>query len=110
VRNITKRFLSRIGYLVDAAAGGAEALELFRRNPGAYSCVILDIGLPDMDGEEVMRAMLAAEPSARIIGSSGKDEAEGLARLRESGMYAYLQKPYAMEDLQALVEEALRGR
>jgi DNA-binding response OmpR family regulator len=109
VRKITMRFLSGFGLETEGAAGGAEALGLFEGNPGAYACVVLDIGLPDLDGEEVLRRMLAADPDARVIGSSGNDEAEELARLLEIGMYAYLQKPYGMEDLKAAVEKALGG-
>ena len=104
------RLLERRGYIVELAHDGITALEKARTfSPAA---VLLDIGLPGMDGYEVARRM-RAEPRAAgaiILALSGYGQEEDRARSRASGFDHHLVKPIDFGVLQTLLGEFLRNR
>src|SRR5258708_37380118 len=60
IQDFISRALSRVGYAIDCASGGADAVRLFRASE--YCLVILDLVMPDMDGREVLAELLRANP------------------------------------------------
>ena len=92
-------FLSSIQYSVDTAADGREALFLGQEHP--YDVAIIDIGLPEIDGIEVIKKLREDEISFPIIILTARghwqDKVEGL----EAGADDYLAKPFHNEELQA---------
>jgi two-component system KDP operon response regulator KdpE len=93
------------GYEVTTAPTGGEALtEARRRPPGA---VILDLGLPDIDGIEVIRG-LRAWTRAPIIVLSGRTGSGDKITALDAGADDYVSKPFAMEELFARLRAALR--
>jgi two-component system KDP operon response regulator KdpE len=97
------------GYRVVGATSGEEALAVFRASPPDVT--VLDIGLPGIDGLEVVRR-LRATPSlraARVIVSSA--HASGDVRRLTQALHciAYLTKPFSTKELVATVEDALAG-
>jgi two-component system KDP operon response regulator KdpE len=92
-------------YEVDLAATGEQGLDLAaRRHPDA---VILDLGLPGMDGLEVIRGLRGWSTVPIIILSARSDEAEKVAAL-DAGADDYVPKPFGMDELMARVRAALR--
>jgi PAS domain S-box-containing protein len=99
------RFLSRHGYDVLTASDGAQALETARMQ--LPEVVLLDIGLPGLDGYEVAE-LLRREPGcaeALIIAISGYGQEQDLARSRAAGFDAHLVKPIDYEELLALLSQ-----
>jgi CheY-like chemotaxis protein len=97
--------LEESGYAVAAAATGAEALRLAaERNP---DLVLLDLGLPDMNGLDVARLIRAdpATASIPLVALTGRDDETDRGALLAAGCAAYLVKPV---DTQRLIE-ALPG-
>jgi two-component system KDP operon response regulator KdpE len=93
------------GYEVDLASTGEQGLDLAaRRHPDA---VILDLGLPGMDGTEVIRGLRGWSHIPIIILSARSDEAEKVAAL-DAGADDYIPKPFGMDELMARVRAALR--
>jgi two-component system KDP operon response regulator KdpE len=93
------------GYEVDLAATGEQGLDLAaRRHPDA---VILDLGLPGMDGEEVVRGLRGWSRVPIIILSARGDEAAKVAAL-DAGADDYVPKPFGMDELMARLRAALR--
>jgi PAS domain S-box-containing protein len=107
VRRVAKTALERHGYTVLAAVNGAEGVELFRRHADEIRCVILDLTMPVMSGEEALRQIAAARSGVPVILSSGYSEAEALRRFAGQGLAGFLQKPYQAATLAAKVREAL---
>jgi two-component system, OmpR family, KDP operon response regulator KdpE len=93
------------GYEVDVAGSGAEALELLRsRTP---DLIVLDLGLPDMDGVEVCRRVRDETTIPILILSARGAEADKVSAL-DLGADDYVTKPFGPEELLARIRVALR--
>lgn len=105
LRSLVQRGLESQGYAVLAYGDGASALDGFNRhNP---DLIILDLGLPDMDGLDVCRQVqeVASTPIVMLTArDSVEDRVEGL----RAGAEDYVVKPFAMEELAARIEVILR--
>ncbi len=95
--------LSRAGYSVDRAATGTEALARVAR----ADLVLLDLGLPDMDGSEVCRQVRKTSAVPIIIVSARGDESDRVLGL-ELGADDYLVKPFGLRELVARVRAVSR--
>jgi len=99
------RDLEAHGYEVDAAEDGATALRYWeRRRPDV---VLLDLGLPDMDGLDVIRRIRREAPTPIVILSGRYEEREKVEAL-DRGADDYVTKPFGSEELQARIRAALR--
>jgi two-component system KDP operon response regulator KdpE len=92
-------------YEVHTAATGGQALELAGRHPP--DLVILDLGLPDLDGIEVIHG-LRGWTSAPIIVLSGRDDSADKVEALDAGADDYVTKPFAMDELLARMRAATR--
>ncbi|MDP9296875.1 MAG: response regulator [Actinomycetota bacterium] len=93
------------GYEVETAGGGTEALELAAT--WAPDCLILDLGLPDLDGIEVIRR-LRTWTDVPVIVLSVRDTRSDKIRALDAGADDYVNKPFAMEELLARMRATLR--
>jgi two-component system KDP operon response regulator KdpE len=104
VRALSANLRAR-GYDVVLASTGEQGLDLAaRRHPDA---IILDLGLPGIDGSEVIRGLRGWSHVPIIILSARSDEAEKVAAL-DAGADDYLAKPFGMDELMARLRAALR--
>lgn len=93
------------GYDVVAAASGADALEAASQHPP--DVVLLDLGLPDLDGVDVITA-LRGWSTAPIIVLSGRSESSDKVQALDAGADDYVTKPFGMEELLARMRASLR--
>lgn len=97
--------LSARGYEVSTALDGASGLaQIAKERPDA---VILDLGLPDMDGEEVIRGVRGWSSTPIIVLSARELEASKVAAL-DAGADDYVTKPFGMDELLARLRAAVR--
>jgi two-component system cell cycle sensor histidine kinase/response regulator CckA len=94
VRLLGRRMLERAGFEVLLAADGYEALERFRSDPEGVCCVVLDLTMPRMGGQETFRALRRLRPDVRVIISSGYDQYEVMREFEGEPLVGFLQKPY----------------
>lgn len=99
------RALGEHGHAVQTAATGAEGLRL--AVAGRPDLVVLDLGLPDIDGREVLTMLRAVSNTPVIVATARDAEAEIVAAL-ESGADDYLVKPFGGIQLHARIEAVLR--
>ena len=92
-------------YQVDVAATGTEALEMAARHPP--DLVILDLGLPDLDGVEVIHG-LRGWTKAPIIVLSGRADSTDKVEALDAGADDYITKPFGVEELLARMRVAVR--
>jgi two-component system, OmpR family, KDP operon response regulator KdpE len=92
-------------YQVDVAATGAEALTMAARHPP--DLVILDLGLPDLDGVEVIQG-LRGWTKAPIIVLSGRADSVDKVEALDAGADDYITKPFGVEELLARMRAAVR--
>jgi two-component system KDP operon response regulator KdpE len=98
--------LEAAGYLVDSAETGADALRRVAANLPA--AILLDLGLPDVDGQEVLRRLRGFSKAPVIVLSARDSAAEKIAAL-DAGANDYVEKPFDMGELLARLRAALRG-
>jgi hypothetical protein len=107
VRRLVHRVLSQRGYRVLAARSGTEALSLAANHKDAISLLLTDVILPGMDGCELARALLAAQPTLKVIYMSGYT-AEAVLHLGPAEQQATLiEKPFAVADLLRRIRSVL---
>jgi two-component system response regulator RegX3 len=94
------------GFDVAHVPTGTGALEAVA-GPVAFDAVLLDLGLPDLDGQEVCRRIRATSDVPVIVVSARGDEADRVIAL-ELGADDYLTKPYGMRELAARIRAVLR--
>jgi two-component system KDP operon response regulator KdpE len=100
-----RRNLAGHGYDVSAAGTGAAALVALAQRP--VDVVLLDLGLPDMDGLDVLRRVRAHGATPVVVLSARQGEADKVEALT-LGADDYLAKPFGMDELAARIRVALR--
>jgi CheY-like chemotaxis protein len=106
VRSVAKIALEESGFEVLLARDGEQALDLFRERADDIVAVVLDLTMPRMGGDEVLREIRTVTPGLRAILSSGYTEQQALDRLTEWGDTHFIRKPY---DPQRLVQMICEG-
>jgi len=107
-RRIASDLLTHLGYQVEAAASGEEAVELLRARP--VDLVVLDmIMAPGMDGLDAFRAIKTMYPAQRAVIASGYSETDRVREALALGAGPYVKKPYTWITLGQAVKTALEG-
>ena len=86
VRHVAAQMLDGLGFKVLTAADGREGLEVFRQHDGEMDCVILDLTMPEMGGEEVFRELRRLRSDLCVILSSGYNEEDVTQRFVGQGL------------------------
>ena len=107
VRRVLAGILESAGHEVLEAGDGEEAIDVFRREGDGIDCVLLDLSMPKLDGEEVFAELRRIRPGVRVVLSSGFTEQEILDRFQGAGLAGVIQKPAQMHVLLAKIAEAL---
>jgi DNA-binding response OmpR family regulator len=105
IRTTVIRQLSEFGHSVRSASTALTALREATRDPG--DVIVLDLGLPDLDGSEALKMLRAVTRTPVIIATARDDEAE-IIRLLHAGADDYLVKPYSSAHLAARIAAVLR--
>jgi len=101
-RDVLKLMLEVEGAQVETAESGEEGVQAARRR--APDVLLCDIGLPDIDGMEVVRRLRSGHPGAmRCIALTGYGQAEDVRQAIEAGFDAHLTKPINLDQLMALL-------
>ena len=95
------------GFEVLCATDGPEALALYKREAGRIGVVLLDLTMPQMNGEQVFAALRADNPDVRVVLSSGYSEQEAVKHFHGQGLFGFVAKPYRAKELIARVRAAL---
>jgi two-component system, OmpR family, KDP operon response regulator KdpE len=105
IRDLAVRALSKSGHVVWAEATGMGGLQAAIDNQP--DVVVLDLGLPDVDGGDVLKMIRAVSQVPVIIATARDDDAE-IVRLLDAGADEYVVKPYSGAELEARVRALLR--
>jgi DNA-binding NtrC family response regulator len=109
VRMATRDFLSSKGYEVRVAEGGREALRMLDASPA--DVVLLDVAMPDMDGMETLKRIVAAHPAMPVIMVTANADIEITSKVLQLGAADYVPKPFDLDYLdQAISIQLSAGR
>jgi two-component system, OmpR family, KDP operon response regulator KdpE len=105
IRKLLRMGLSTQGYHILEAPDGKTALNLLGREP---DLIILDLGLPDIPGHELLQKIRARNESVPIVVLSSRGDEAGKVQALDSGADDYVTKPFGMDELLARMRAALR--
>jgi two-component system, OmpR family, KDP operon response regulator KdpE len=108
IRRFLRTGLSAQGYHVIEAEDGAQARNMLRQN--AVDVIVLDLGLPGVDGFEIIKQLREQGSSIPIIVLSSRTDEAGKVRALDLGADDYVTKPFGMDELLARLRTALRHR
>ena len=108
VLELAREFLERADFEVVTAGGGREALEILRGDSGkTIDAVVLDLTMPDLDGQETFLEIRAFLPDLPVVVTSGFSEESTADRFPPDEIAAVIRKPYEPEELVDAVRTAL---
>ena len=105
IRKLLRLGLTAQGYDVLEAPNGKTSLELLAKNP---DLIILDLGLPDIQGHDLLRMIRARNESIPIVVLSSRGDEAGKVQALDFGADDYVTKPFGMDELLARLRAALR--
>ncbi|UWU94549.1 response regulator [Bradyrhizobium sp. CB1015] len=105
IRKLLRMGLTTQGYDILEASNGKTALEKLGEEP---ALIILDLGLPDVQGHELLRTIRARNEGVPIVVLSSRGDEAGKVQALDLGADDYLTKPFGMEELLARLRAALR--
>lgn len=106
IRLTVSQSLESIGLDTDTAMNGEEALAKLKAND--YSLILLDLKMPGMDGMQVLRRIREVRPEVRVIVITAYGTVESAVEAMKLGTVDFVQKPFASEEIRALVSRVLR--
>jgi DNA-binding response OmpR family regulator len=105
IRQALKAGLTEKGYAIRSASTGMDGLGLVTESPG--DIVVLDLGLPDVDGRVLLRMLRALSPIPVIVATARDDESE-IVKTLDAGADDYVVKPFSAAQLDARIRALLR--
>jgi two-component system KDP operon response regulator KdpE len=105
IRKLLRLGLHAQGYDILEASNGKTALELLGRNP---DIVILDLGLPDVAGHDLLRAIRGRMESVPLVVLSSRGDEAGKVEALDLGADDYVTKPFGLDELMARMRAAMR--
>ena len=106
ILNFVHRGLEAEGMAVDSAREGEEGLRLALTN--TYDLVVLDLVMPNLDGQAILRRILERKPSQPVLILSALNDTTSKVSCLELGAEDYISKPFSLEELLARVRARLR--
>ena len=108
IRSLLRDLLMKIGYAVDVASSGAEAIAAC--NDNHYDLILMDFRLGDMDGVGALRRIREFRPASRVIFLTGDPAIEEIhATVVKEGADGFMTKPFDLDDIQSTVKQILRS-
>jgi EAL domain-containing protein (putative c-di-GMP-specific phosphodiesterase class I) len=108
VLQATGRTLRSLGYVVGEAQSGEQALQMCDVEP--FDVVLSDIGMPGLDGIELLQRMHERDPFVPVVLFTGAPDVNTAIRALEHGAFRYLTKPVAFEEMRQVLERAAQLR
>ncbi|GEM_PF-423399 len=113
IRDMVSDMLAYLGYEAGVARHGEEAIQMYveaRQSGQPFDAMLMDLTVPGgMGGEEAVRRLLAIDPKARCIVSSGYSTAPIMAEYKKYGFVAVIAKPFQIVQLNEVLHKVLQG-
>lgn len=106
LQEVLNNFLKSEGFLTEVASTGSEALQRIEKSPP--SLVLLDLGLPDIQGETVLKIIREDFPDLPVVILTAKSKPQEIAEGLNLGADDYLAKPFAIEELLARINVRIK--
>jgi DNA-binding NtrC family response regulator len=108
IRELLKEFFLGLGYELDTAANGTEALTVINQHD--FECIISDNVMPDMSGLELLKRLTEQGKKIPFLMITGHPTIETAVEVMKQGAYDYITKPLQLEDVRMKAERALHTK
>ena len=113
IRDFSKELLAHLGYDVELARNGEEAIRLFQaaqKNGTPFNAILMDITVPGgMGGKDAIQELLKIDPDVKAIVSSGYAKDPIMSNYQDYGFIGVVPKPYNLEELSRELHRVLKG-
>jgi PAS domain S-box-containing protein len=109
VRDVTEGVLKGLGMEVVTTRDGQEAVDCYQSHNGNFDLVLMDLTMPRLGGLEAFSKMREFNPAVKALLMSGYNEESATAEFADHGLVGFLQKPFRVKELRAIVIEKLRA-
>lgn len=109
VRNVLSLSLEHLGYEVEIAASGAEAIERFNSNGAPIDLVILDMLMPNLSGDQTFFKLKEIDPSVKVLVISGFASQDAVDSILDNGGLGFVQKPFTIVELAKRVRQCFES-
>ena len=99
ILDIGQGMLEALGYQVITAGDGASAVNRFKNQYSDFDLVLMDLALPDMEGETLFQTLQAIKPDIKVLIISGRDLDQRAEDLLSAGCCGFIPKPFTMETM-----------
>ncbi|MBT0663659.1 PAS domain S-box protein [Geobacter pelophilus] len=103
ILDVGSQMIKELGFSAITAIDGRDAIERFKSQQGLF-CVILDLTMPHMDGEQTFRELRIIDPSVKVVISSGYSEYEVTQKFAGKGLAGFIQKPFKLSTLKEVLQ------
>jgi signal transduction histidine kinase/CheY-like chemotaxis protein len=110
VMDVARQMLQKLGYHVLESTTGREAINVIESSASDISAVLLDIGLPDMEGSNVFSIITKVHPEMKVIVCSGYSIEGPVQKILDAGAHGFLQKPFSFTTLSEKLKEVLEDK
>lgn len=107
IRTLFSRLIDKLGYTTMTASNGAEAIDVFTENKDKIDAVILDMVMPDINGDKVFKHLREIKPGIKILLSTGYSEDDSIDELLTNGNASFIQKPFTIDSITPVLQELL---
>ncbi len=104
---IAQRMLAKMGYNTLIAQGGQETIEVYRQHGDRIALTILDMIMPDMNGQETYKRLKKLNPNLKVLLSSGYSLNDQARQIMDLGCQGFIQKPFDVVQLSQKIREIL---
>jgi CheY-like chemotaxis protein len=109
LRKVTRQILARMNYKILEAETGKAAVKIAKTHKGTIDAVILDMLLPDTDGEQLYHELRDIRPDLKVILCSGYAMDKPVKELIKAGAQEFLPKPYSTKTLASTLKRVIEG-
>jgi two-component system cell cycle sensor histidine kinase/response regulator CckA len=107
ITDVVEKALTMMGYKVFLAGGGAEAIDVYKKNQDSISLVILDMIMPGLTGGKTYDLLKEINPQVKVILSSGYSFDGEASRIMARGCDGFIQKPFGIKELSQKIREIM---
>jgi PAS domain S-box-containing protein len=108
VLRITSQMLQHVGFTVVTTNDALEGIQTYRERHDDIVAVLLDMTMPQLDGEATFKEIRSIDPKAKIILMSGYTEQDATSRFTAKGLTGFIQKPFQLQQLIGQLQETLQ--
>ena len=107
IRNFVCESLEHVGLQVLTAFDGQNAIDVYKQKGESINLILMDMTMPNLNGEETFRELLKLEPDVKVILSSGYSKEKAMEKFNSLSLCGFLQKPYKPNELIKKIQSIL---